>query len=344
MKILVTTDLYPVKVDEKYTPRTIEDFVKGWENLGHEIRIIKPNFLLNSFLRKKPYYPNKIYGQLENINYITPFWGDVKQKIKTKFEPDITIAHMPSGVIFANKLGRPFVAGVHISDLEVLTCPVYAVYFKTELERAYKNAVKIACRSEVIRDKFLKLYPQYENKTFVCFSGIDENIITTRQWSPQNRVRVFCCANLKKRKNVDKVIEECENLDVELRIAGDGTELNRLKKLSRKPIFLGYLPHDKVLNEMRNADIFALPSENETFGMVYLEALASGCITVCSEGDGIAGIIKNGENGYFWQENIIEKIIKSDNQNEILTNSYSTILNYTKEKACKHYLDNIQIN
>ena len=49
MKILVITDLYPIKEDEKFTPRTIESFVKGWKNLGHEVRVIKPNFLLNSF-------------------------------------------------------------------------------------------------------------------------------------------------------------------------------------------------------------------------------------------------------------------------------------------------------
>ena len=52
MKILVVTDLYPIKDDEKHTPRTIKDFVDGWQELGHEVRVIKPNFLFNSFLRK----------------------------------------------------------------------------------------------------------------------------------------------------------------------------------------------------------------------------------------------------------------------------------------------------
>ena len=56
MKILVITDLYPIKDEEKFTPKTIKNFVEAWENLGHEIRIIKPNFLFNSFLRKKPFY------------------------------------------------------------------------------------------------------------------------------------------------------------------------------------------------------------------------------------------------------------------------------------------------
>ena len=340
MKILVVTDLYPIKDDEKFTPKTIKDFVDGWEKLGHEVRVIKPNFLFNSFLRRKPFYKSAIYGKVENINYFLPFVGNIKRKIKTEFTPEIVIAHMPSGVIFANKLKLPFVAGVHVSDLEVLTNPIYSIYFKPELEKAYKNATKIACRSNVLKQKFLKLYPEYENKTFVCYSGIDFEP-TKRSWQPSDEIKVLTCANLIKRKNVDLVIKECENLNVELRIIGDGKELKNLKKLSSKPVFLGYLPHTKVLEEMKKADIFALPSINETFGMVYLEAMASGCITVCRKDDGVSGIIKNGENGYFWEDGIIEKIINSENQSKILENSYQTLKNYTSLGACKNYLLNI---
>ena len=340
MKILVITDLYPIKDNEKFTPKTIKNFVDGWEELGHEVRVIKPNFIFNSFLRRKPFYKSDIYGNVENINYFLPFVGNIKRKIKTEFTPDIVIAHMPSGVISANKLKLPFVAGVHVSDLEILTNPIYSIYFKPELEKAYKNATKIACRSNVLKQKFLKLYPEYENKTFVCYSGIDFEPIK-RNWQPSGKIRVLTCANLIKRKNVDLVIKECENLNVEFRIIGDGKELKNLKKLSSKPVFLGYLPHTKVLEEMKKADIFALPSINETFGMVYLEAMASGCITVCRKDDGVSGIIKNGENGYFWQDGIIEKIINSKNQNKILENSYQTLKNYTSLGACKNYLLNI---
>ncbi len=342
MKILVITDLYPIKNEEKSTPRTIYDFVRGWKNLGHEIRVIKPNFLFNSFIRKKPFYKSGIYGDVENINYFLPFLGNIKSKIRTDFEPDITIAHMPSGLIFANKLKRQFVAGVHVSDLEVLTNPIYSVYFKHELELAYKNAKKIACRSEVLRKKFLAIFPEYEPKTFVAYSGIDEKLIVKKEWQKKDKYKVLACANLIARKNIDKVILECEKYDnIELTIIGEGKERHKLESLSAKPIFLGYLPHDKVLEEMRKSDIFLLPSRNETFGMVYLEAMASGCITVCTENDGIAGIIKDKENGYFWRDGIVGEIINSGRQNFVLDNTYKTIAEYTQEKACKNYLNQI---
>ena len=339
MRILVITDLYPISEDEKYTPRTIQSFVKSWEKLGHEVKVIKPNFLLNSFLRKKPYYKDGIYGQVENINYITPFLGNIKKKIKTLFAPDIIIAHMPSGLIFANKLGVKFCAGVHVSDIEILTNPIYKFYFKTELEKAYEKACLIACRSYVLKDKFLKLYPQHKNKTFIAPSGIEEKNIIKREWKNNNKIKILTCGQFIKRKNIDKVIKACEKYDnIELTVIGSGQE--KLEKISNKPIFLGQLSRSKVLEIMQESDIFILPSQNETFGLVYLEAMASGCITACTKNDGIDGIIKDGFNGFLIEDiaTTLDKIIKLDNKQKILDNAYKTIKNYTDINVAKYYL------
>jgi len=371
MKILVITDLYPIKEDERYTPRTIEAFVKEWEKQGHEVKVIKPNFILNSFLRKKPFYKSGIYNNVENINYWLPFWGGVNKKVKTIFTPDIVIAHMPSGLIFANKLinqsqisksclsaplegevpeggrGVVFCAAVHSSDIEVLTNPLYRFYFKPELEKAYKNAKKIACRSFVLKEKFLKLYPQFTPKTFVAPSGVGVNIVK-KNWHSGNKIKVLTCGQLIKRKNIDKVIRACEQFEnIELTVIGSGNEYNKLKNLSDKVLFTGQISHDEVLEKMKESDIFILPSVNETFGMVYLEAMASGCITVCTKNDGIDGIIKDGFNGFTTEVNVddikdtLQKIINSQNKNEILNNAYNTILEYTLEKAAENYLKNI---
>lgn len=346
MKILVITDLYPISENEKFTPRTIFNFVQSWEKLGHQVRIIKPNFLLNSFLRNKPFYKEGFYGQIENINFITPFWGNIKKKIKTDLNVDLIIAHMPSGIILANKLRIPFVAGVHISDLEVLTNPIYSIYFKKALEDGYNNAYKIACRSDVLKKKFLKLYPQHKNKTFVAYSGINKDIIQKREWKQKDKIKILTCANFIKRKNIDKVILACDSLpNTELTIIGDGRQKKYLKSISQKPIFKGFLPKDKVLEEMRKTDIFILPSQNETFGMVYLEAMASGCITIGLKNDGIDGIIQDSENGYLTDlnniSNILKNIINSNKQNSILEATHKTILKYTEEKAALNYLKNV---
>lgn len=375
MNILFVTDLYPVKSDEKTTPRTLLAFVEEWKKMGHNVDVLKPNFIFNSFLRGKPFYKSGKYGDVFNINYWTPFWFNVKRKFNIGLgelsqlkdnKYDIVVAHMPSGILFADKLGLPFVAGIHNSDIEVLTNPLYKIHFKSRLEKALKNAKAIACRSFVLHNKLLKLYPEFEEKTFVAPSGIDEKATMfldakqnekhsadtnfSRFTSHVSPIKAITCAHFKKRKNIDKVIKACKGLEgFELTVIGDGKERKSLGKIDKNVNFTGRLPHDEVLVKMRESDVFVLPSVGETFGMVYLEAMVSGCITVCTKGDGVDGIIKNGENGFLTEPNvdaIRETLlnIKNLDENRLRTlriNSFQTVSELTSLKCAEHYLQQI---
>ena len=160
MKILFVTDLYPVDKNEKTTPRTLANFVEGFEQEGVKVDVIKPNFILNSFVRQKPFYKTGKYEKVLNLNYWTPFLGKIENKFSlSKDLPDCIVAHMPSGSIFAHKLSklfnRPIVCGVHISDIEVLTKPLYKIYFKKALLSAFRHARLLACRSFIIEKKLL---------------------------------------------------------------------------------------------------------------------------------------------------------------------------------------------
>lgn len=356
MKILFITDLYPVKNDELTTPRTLFDFVQGFKNLGVSVDVIKPNFLFNSFLRGKKFYKSGQYDEVLNLNYHTPFLFDVTQKINNQILADVIVAHMPSGSIFAYKLAckfdLPLVCGVHISDLEVLTKPLYSIYFKQKLLLAFRRAKLLACRSDVIKKRLIKMYPEFESKAFVAYSGVDEDIIVDRSGEDfnKNKIKVLTCANFKKRKNIDKVIKACKGVEsIELTVIGDGKERHRLQKIDQSAKFTGHLSKNQVLEYMRQSDIFILPSVNETFGMVYLEAMASGCITVGVKEDGVDGIIKNGENGYLISPEVADiceclKYIKNSDDISLKVlrkNSYSTIQNFTKKLACEHYLQQI---
>lgn len=348
MKILFITDLFPVKENETATPRTLYDFVEGWKVLGHQVDVIKPNFIFNSFLRGKPFYKQGNYNGVLNLNFWLPFLGKIKLP---KENYDIVIAHMPSGILYADKLGLPFVAGVHNSDLTILTSPLYKFYFKNRLETALKNAKAIACRSFVIQKKLLALYPEFKNKTFIAPSGVDEKIIIER--TPlQNRdnIKVLTCANFKKRKNIEKVLEATKGLEgFELTVIGKETDCKKLRKLNPDANFKGYQPHEKVIEEMKKSDIFILPSVGETFGMVYLEAMASGCITIGTKDDGIDGIIRDGENGFLTLpiSTEIRKILLNiknmddDRVKALSYNSFTTIKRFTKTKVCEEYLQRI---
>lgn len=350
MRILFITDLYPVSEKERTTPRTLYNFVKSWEAAGHEVSVIKPNFLLNSFIRKKPFYKTGQYGNVFNVNYFTPFMFNIENKLP-EIETDLIIAHMPSGILFADKLGIPFVAGIHNSDIEVLTKPQYSFYFRARLEKALYFAPLIACRSYVLREKLLKIYPHFREKTFVAPSGIDSSLIKpVREKKLGKTLKVLTCANFKKRKNIDKLIYALKGLEgFELTVIGDGAGRRELQKIDSSVKFTGALSHDEVMEKMGEADVFVLPSVGETFGMVYLEAMAAGCITVGTKGDGIDGIIKDGENGFLvypTAEDIRQTLLSIKNMNldelKVLRgNSFDTINKYTSDVCALEYLEQI---
>lgn len=348
MKILFITDLYPIKDSEPTTPRTLYDFVKGWQALGHNVDVIKPNFILNSFLRKKPYYRQGKYNDVLNLNFWFPFLGKIKPP---KENYDIVIAHMPSGILYADKLGLPFIAGVHSSDITVLTSPIYKFHFKKRLETALHNAKAIACRSYVIQKKLLEMYPEFKPKTFIAPSGIESKTIVERTpLQNRDKIKVLTCANLKKRKNIDKVIEALKGLEsFELTVIGDGDNRQKLEEIDSSVIFTGRISNADVLAKMRESDIFILPSVGETFGMVYLEAMASGCITIGTKGDGIDGFIRNKQNGFLTLPvaSEIRKLllnIKNMDEKSVKTlsrNSFNTIKRLTRTSVCEHYLQQI---
>jgi glycosyltransferase involved in cell wall biosynthesis len=339
MRILLITDLYPLK--DSNEPNVLKDFAKAWQQMGHIVDVIRPNFLLNTKIRKKKIFPSKTYFEdnikIMNVNYFTPLLFDITKKLPKDFQKgnyNLIISHMPTGALFAMKLlekcgGIPYIAGVHASDITVLTKPLYKFFFKKKLLKAYKRADAISARSQVLMEKIKQLSPFAEFKTFVAPSGIDKNIIEPFEFfdkkSQDNSIPfiITTTAKLIKRKNIDIVLKALANSHIEnylYRIIGDGEELENLKNLAKslkiddKVVFTGQISHKEVLENLTKSNLFVLVSENETFGMSYLEAAARANIVIATKNDGIDGLIQNGINGFtcepdeFKLANLIDEI------------------------------------
>jgi teichuronic acid biosynthesis glycosyltransferase TuaC len=89
-----------------------------------------------------------------------------------------------------------------------------------------------------------------------------------------------------------------------LAIVGDGplrealTQQTVAEGVADTVHFLGRVPHARVLALMARADLFALPSWDEAFGLVYTEAMAQGTPVVAGKGEGPEDFIKDGVSGY----------------------------------------------
>jgi phosphatidylinositol alpha-1,6-mannosyltransferase len=119
------------------------------------------------------------------------------------------------------------------------------------------------------------------------------------------RPRVLCVAHLYRRKRVDVLLRAFARFrgDAVLRIAGVGPERSRLESLARqlgitdRVEFQGHLPFARLLAEYRNAAVFALPSAQEGFGIVFLEAMASSLPIVAARAAAVPEVVADGSTG-----------------------------------------------
>jgi glycogen synthase len=95
------------------------------------------------------------------------------------------------------------------------------------------------------------------------------------------------------------VIERVEN--VRFLVAGSGTHEAELKAqaqqlgLSERGTFLGWIGDDALHSLYRIADLCVVPSIYEPFGLVALEAMASGCPCIVADTGGLREVVPEGE-------------------------------------------------
>ncbi|GGG81200.1 glycosyltransferase family 4 protein [Corynebacterium pelargi] len=117
--------------------------------------------------------------------------------------------------------------------------------------------------------------------------------------------QVVSIANMHKGKALDVLIDAFGLLDASwrLRIVGDGPERRALEEqvaalgIGERVEFLGRLDREATLAVLDGADLFALASTREPFGVVYLEAAMRGIPPVGCFGTGAEEIISDGVTG-----------------------------------------------
>lgn len=113
---------------------------------------------------------------------------------------------------------------------------------------------------------------------------------------------ILYIGRLEKRKGVKHLLEAFAILrevhpEFTLVIAGDGPDRNKLENFVRdnaieKVKFLGYIDEDTKLRLLHEATVFCSPAlYGESFGIVLLEAMASGCVTVAGNNSGYEGVM-----------------------------------------------------
>lgn len=90
-------------------------------------------------------------------------------------------------------------------------------------------------------------------------------------------------------------------------------------ELNDKVKFLGIVPADDLTSWYRNSDLFVVPSLYESFGLIYLEAMAAGLALVGGRGGGIPEVVADGETGFLVDANDGDVLLMRIN--ELITNA-----------------------
>jgi len=118
-------------------------------------------------------------------------------------------------------------------------------------------------------------------------------------------------SRLMRYKRHDIVIEAFNKLNLPLKIIGRGPEFNRLKKMAGPTIeFLGRVPDEELPEYYAKCKAFIFPQE-EDFGIVAIEAMASGRPLIAFRGGDIVEHMEEGKTGIFFDKQSADSIIKA---------------------------------
>ena len=201
--------------------------------------------------------------------------------------------------------------------------------------RVMKHANKLTCVTPCIKEKMMQAWQHHGvkeiiNKADVVNNGIDAiwlDNLSVEQREMNNPIKVLYIGRFDSNKNVYRLIKAItalrEKYDVRLTIVGgvggnDEEHEIVMKEVDGHKDYIEYLgaiyDKEKLIQVVRQSDIFAMASHSETFGLVYVECLTQGLPILYSKGTGFDGMYPDGHVGYSVNSYSVEDIARGLNQ------------------------------
>lgn len=223
--------------------------------------------------------------------------------------------------------GIPYIVAVRDTDVNIFY--KYMVHLRRLGAEILENASHVIFLSPAYREKVLttwfsgEIRQKIEAKSHVIPNGISR-LFLEPQVQPHEAVhdplRLICVCLLNARKNPELTVEAAELLR-DKGVNVNLTFIGQMKDEKYRPLmekdFITYhdrCPQTEVLEYLRQADIFVMPSHTETFGLVYAEAMSQGLPVLYTAGQGFHGQFPEGEVGFAVSDSdpadVAEKILK----------------------------------
>jgi len=252
---------------------------------------------------------------------------------------DLAVGFDLDGFLWARRRRIPFVASLKgiIAD-ELLnergwTHTLLSIQARWE-QKNVRRADRVLVTSRYCADVVMRAYGVPAGRIAVVPELIDvadwEARFARALRRPSERPTVLCVARMYPRKRIEDLLAAALRLRdrlpaVELRIVGSGPEHERLLRLHAAlglgdtVHFLGEVSRTRLSEEYVNADCFCLPSVQEGFGIVFLEAMAAGLPVVACRAAAVPEVVPDGVVGLLVEPRNPERL--ADALEEILTDS-----------------------
>lgn len=309
------------------------------------------------------YFPHGAYSKVELNKQVKRLKGILGER---QFTPDAIIGHFhnPQFQIIGSLKNMFPKAQTCVSLHELSMEPLKNCYGKHSVE-VLKGVDKVGFRSVPIKEKFESAFGRDFN-TLVCWSGTPQFYIDTpksceREFKDGMLTKFLFVGQTIKRKYPRETIKAIHQVygDMDFEMAYVGTKDIAYQEtvdyinehhLSDKVVFTGRIPRDEIVKYYDKSECFILISSGEVFGLVYLEAMSRGCITIAGKGEGMEGIIEDGVNGYLCTPGnvgelagILRRInmLSAEEKNVISEKAKATAIKLSEYYVAKTYLDDV---
>jgi glycosyltransferase involved in cell wall biosynthesis len=245
---------------------------------------------------------------------------------------DVIHAHdwlaFPAGRAAQRATGKPLVLHVHLPSVDQGGGQGYDTrVFELEKE-AFHHADAIIAVSGRVRDSLIHDYGVSASKIQVVYNGLDVeearefgDIAGRRVAGGHSDPVALFMGRLTMHKAPDKflaaaplVLSKCP--EARFIVAGSGEAEHQLIRqaassgILRRTYFTGFVRDTERMKLLSNADVLVMPSIAEPFGLVALEALASGTPVIVSKQSGVSEVLKNALSVNFWDvEELAHKML-----------------------------------
>jgi len=236
--------------------------------------------------------------------------------------PHASAAYMAQQILKSQYINIPFITTLHGTDITLVGKDPS---FEPVITFSINNSNAVTTVSESLKEA---TYEHFEITNdiqvipnFICseYYNLPNNEKYKQRYAPNGEFILTHISNFRKVKRVDDVIAVFkkirEKVPCRLLLVGDGPERIKIEHVCREScarkdvLFLGHLESTReVLNI---SDLFILPSETESFGLVALEAMASGVPVITTNAGGLPEVVDNNINGFLSNVGDVEDMTKN---------------------------------